>query len=689
MQRTINVNNGDGLLDTGHGKGEVWTMWMKNRMFMAILAVLAVMTIISCGGPEQKKAKFYNRGKALYEKGEYAKARLEFRNAIQIDVKYADAYYMLGMTAMKSGDPRAAFGSFSNAVELNPQLWDAQVQMGWFLLGGKNANGAMDKAELVLKNRPAYEDALILKGAVLLKKKEAEAARQFLESVLGSDVHKPEGYLLLTSIYAQKNDAQNVERVLLAGIKDNQKAVPLYLGLADLYLNKKRTDEAISQIQKVIEIEPNVSQHRLSLAAIYWQSGREQQAKDVLQSFVQADPTKEDRWINVAQFYLTRNKQGEGEEQLKEGIRHNGKSFSIRFALSAFYFATNQPEQGFAVLQECLGLERDSANPNILHTKNSIAEFYLTRQELDKAIKYVDEVIKESPKNVDANFIGGTIHLKKQEALQAVSSFRTVVNERQEFIPGYVGLADAHLLNKEYKLAFDTLQNALRVAPDSREVILAMARVYVAQQDFKNAEVQYRKLLNANPLDLDVRSDLGDLMLLAGDVRRAEGEYMEIKRRVPKNPISYVKLSALYGRQNKWDKAINEMEHAVQIRPDLWTTTNDLAYLLCEYGSGKKDLDRALALAEKARSLNPDSPSVFDTLGWANYRKGDVQQAIEWLKKAQDKSARNPVINYHLGMAYSRLGNPEMAKQYLQTALVSKVAFPGRDEAEKTIAEIR
>jgi hypothetical protein len=40
-------------------------------------------------------------------------------------------------------------------------------------------------------------------------------------------------------------------------------------------------------------------------------------------------------------------------------------------------------------------------------------------------------------------------------------------------------------------------------------------------------------------------------------------------------------------------------------------------------------------------------------------------------------------------MAYSRLGNPEKAKQYLQTALASKAAFPGKDEAEKTVAAIR
>jgi len=432
-----------------------------------------------------------------------------------------------------------------------------------------------------------------------------------------------------------------------------------------------------------------VSQHRLSMAAIYWQSGREQQAKDVLKTFLQADPKKEERWIQAAQFYMARNKPGDGEEQLKEGIRQNGKSFPIRFALSNVYFGSNRPEQGLAVLQECLELERDAANPNILHTKNALAGYYLSRQEPDKAKKYADEVIKESPKNVDANYIEGTIHLGKQEALQAVSSFRTVINEQQEFIPGYVGLAGAHLLNKEYNLAFDTLQNALKIAPDSREVIRAMARVYAAQKDFKSAEAQYRKLLNANPGDLDVRADLGDLLLLAGDVRRAEGEYQDIKRQAPKNPAGYVKMSSLYGRQKKWDKAINELEHAVQANPELWTTTNDLAYLLSEYGKGNKDLDRAFVLAEKARLLKPDEPSVFDTLGWVNYRKGDVQKAVEWLGKAQSRSTGNPVFSYHLGMAYSKLGNQEKAKEYLKIALASNVSFPGKDEAQKTAAVLR
>jgi len=185
-----------------------------------------------------------------------------------------------------------------------------------------------------------------------------------------------------------------------------------------------------------------------------------------------------------------------------------------------------------------------------------------------------------------------------------------------------------------------------------------------------------------------VRADLGDMLMVAGAYSRAEVEYADIKRRVPKNPMSYVKLSALYEVQKKWQKSIQELERAMQVQPELWSLTNDLAYLLSEHGNGKRDLERALALAEKAKTLNPDNANVFDTLGWINFRKGDVTQAVEWLGKAQAKNASNPIFNYHLGMAYYKAGNSGKAKEYLQTALAYKGSFSEKDEAEKVLAGI-
>jgi tetratricopeptide (TPR) repeat protein len=662
-------------------------MFRKKIIIDSIALLLTIAVLTACSGPEQKKAKFYSKGKALYEKGEFVKANLEFKNAVQIDPKYADPYYMMGMIALKSGNPQSAYGKFSKAVELLPQHWGAQAQLGKFLLGAGKLDDALAKADIVLKAEPKNEEALILKGAVLIKKKETENARRFLEGVLGKDVRNPDGYLLLTSIFLQNGDREGAEKTLREGIKVNEKAISLYLALADVHLQKKEADEAVGLMRKVIEIEPEAGGHRLALAGLYWGLGKEPQAAETLKTYVEAVPSNEERWVQAASFYAERNRHTEAERQLKEGIRQNGKSFRIRFALSRFYLAINRPDQAVSILKECLGLSNDPKDPNILQTKNSLAGIYLAREENEKAISYVDEVIKESPKNVDANFARGSILLMKGEGAQAVSAFRIVVSERPRFLLGHIGLAEAHALNKETSLAFDTLKNALKSAPDSsRDITRAMARIYTSQKDFKNAESQYQSILTANPGDLEVRADLGDLMLQAGDLKRAEKEYMDIRRQAPKHPVGYMKMSALYVAGGKWDRAIAELEQALRINPNLWKATNDLAYLLVDYGRGRQDIDRALTLAEKARSLSPESASIWDTLGWVNYRKGEMNQAVHWLGKAQARNPLNPVINYHLGMAYFHAGNPGKAKEYLQLSLASKISFPGKDEAQKTLA---
>ena len=89
---------------------------MKREILRAVRVVVALVLVITlmvgCSGPEEKKLKFLNKGKELYEKGKYTEAKLEFKNAIQIDSKYAEAHYMLGIAEMKTGNPRPAYVLF-------------------------------------------------------------------------------------------------------------------------------------------------------------------------------------------------------------------------------------------------------------------------------------------------------------------------------------------------------------------------------------------------------------------------------------------------------------------------------------------------------------------------------------------------------------------------------------------------
>ena len=90
---------------------------MKNkRFFIWTIAVLIFVSLFACRSAEEKRTKFYNKGLAFYEDGDYDRARIEFSNAIQIDTKYAESYHMLGMTYLKKMNYNKAYGNFNKAI---------------------------------------------------------------------------------------------------------------------------------------------------------------------------------------------------------------------------------------------------------------------------------------------------------------------------------------------------------------------------------------------------------------------------------------------------------------------------------------------------------------------------------------------------------------------------------------------
>jgi len=166
----------------------------------------------------------------------------------------------------------------------------------------------------------------------------------------------------------------------------------------------------------------------------------------------------------------------------------NEKSYHLRFMLSDLYANQNRTEESIRLLNDCLLLDKDSASPERLRAKNALAQVYLQRRELDASRKFVDDVLKDNPKDVDAHFTKGNIHLAQREGAAAVPEFRIVVSERPQFIKGYVRLAEAHAMNQETGLAVDTLQNALKVDPASSEVRELLKKVMVSKEAISDKE---------------------------------------------------------------------------------------------------------------------------------------------------------------------------------------------------------
>src|SRR3989475_12324592 len=144
-------------------------------------------------------------------------------------------------------------------------------------------------------------------------------------------------------------------------------------------------------------------------------------------------------------------------------------------------------------------------------------------------------------------------------------------------------------------------------------------------------------------------------------------------------------LAAVYDGKGGSAKPQQGYEKVLALNPRFAPAANNLAYLYSEHGGDK---EKALQLAQTAKEVAPEDPSISDTLGWILYRRGVYLRALSLLQESAAKLPSNPEVQYHLGMAAYKTGDKETARKALAIAVNSPTNLPGKDEARKVLAEL-
>ena len=139
--------------------------WSRN-IWLVVTALVVLGFMLGCSSMEQKRDGFFKEGKELFEKGDYTRAQLQFKNALQIDSKFAPAMVWLAKCQLKTENFRGAFGALNQAIEIDPKLAEAQILLGRLYLGGKEYEKAQACLKAALELEPQNTDALMLEAAL-------------------------------------------------------------------------------------------------------------------------------------------------------------------------------------------------------------------------------------------------------------------------------------------------------------------------------------------------------------------------------------------------------------------------------------------------------------------------------------------------------------------------------------------
>ncbi|MBI3109453.1 tetratricopeptide repeat protein [Candidatus Daviesbacteria bacterium] len=151
----------------------------------------------------------------------------------------------------------------------------------------------------------------------------------------------------------------------------------------------------------------------------------------------------------------------------------------------------------------------------------------------------------------------------------------------------------------------------------------------------------------------------------------------------PSSPNNHNNLGDVYGRRGDKQKALQEFQTAIALKPDYGDAYHNLANTYREIG----ELDKALENYQMATRFNPNLWQSYQNTAAIYYDKAKFELAIENIQKALSVAPKIPNLWNNLGILYLTLGEKQQAKQAFEQALnldpSNQIARQGLVEAGK------
>jgi len=180
-----------------------------------LLGALLALTA-ACSSPEDKVAGHLARAEQLLEDGDYAKAAVEAKNAVQIQPKNAQGHLILAKLAWREQKLGDAFAQLQMALEGDPDLIEARLRLGDLYLSAGDVAAAATQAARQLG--PDRADVRLLSGKVLYLQGDVAAAVAEMDKALEVDPAFVDAYTARSTVYTDQKDLAGALALLDKGI---------------------------------------------------------------------------------------------------------------------------------------------------------------------------------------------------------------------------------------------------------------------------------------------------------------------------------------------------------------------------------------------------------------------------------------------------------------------------------------
>jgi tetratricopeptide (TPR) repeat protein len=595
--------------------------------------LLSALMLTACGGAETRKGEHMQRGQEYFAAQNWEKARVEFRNALQVSPDDPETRFMNARVAEKLNNISDAARLYQSTIDVNSDHLGARAALGRMYVFGGAADRAMQIIAPGLVKHPDDPELLTVRAAVRIQQKDPAGA---LEDAQKAHQLAPGGEnatAVLASLYQQKGDAKAAIDVVKGTLEKVPDSVDLRQVLASLYAGVGEDALAEEQLKKIIQLKPTELRHRVNLALSYVRSKKLDDAESTLKEAIKALPSSPDPKLAFVDFLATQRSPERGTQALQEFIVSDPKNYQLQFGLGELQMRSNHLDEAVATYKRIIASDKDGVQG--LQARLRIAAINVTARHLDEASKLVAEVLQKNPQDNDALILRGNIALEQKDAPSAIADLRAVLRDQPRSVGLMRTLARAYTTNGDAALAEDSLRSAMEIAPHDIPVKLDLAQLLRESGRAQQSVAIVEDAVKAAPENGAAREALVRSYLAAGDMEAGRRAAEDLKLTAPKSAAGPYLAGLIAHAQRRLDDAQREYEKALALQPSLDTLT---AYsrLDLERGRGAAAIARMQTVAD-ADSHNAVARNLLGELYVATKDPAKAQEAFTQATQAAPK----------------------------------------------------
>ena len=566
-------------------------------------------------------------------------------------------------------DPGASF--------ISEELSDLYIQSG-------RLREAVTEAEDALKQNPNDIGARRILGRIYTRNIGDSQAGKLNEEMLKKAIEQytkiaeaqpddPDTWLMLGRLQkiAQSSvDAEKAYKKVLELEPDNEDALT---GLAVVYSDLGDSKRASELLQRVVEKSPSL-RTLTALAGQYEQTHDYALAAETLRKTLEVAPGNIEVKRAYAQNLLMSDQVDLALKTYEELAGEDSKDATAWLRISAIY----RQKKDFAKARDAIAkaknvdpnnLDVKYAEVNLLEAEGKPAEALSELKDLVTATERRNYSTGERANRAVLLERLGLMYRGQEKYQEAVDTFRKI----GELDPDMIGragaqIADTWRLAKQFPKALQEANTATEKAPNDRVLRAVRASILAELGKTDEAAAELKKLLDGKN-DRETYISLAQVYDKAKKFDEMEKAISEADKlstdKEDKESIAFMR-GAMYEKMKRYDAAEAEFRKVLDLNPKNSSALNYLGYMLADRN---QKLPEALALIQRAVDMDPNNGAYLDSLGWAQFRSGNLQQAEQSLRRAMESYSKDPTVHDHLGDVYFKMGRVRDAITQWQASL--------------------